>query len=130
MKTRIWIGWTVTGLMAALMLLSAVPDVFRVPEAMVVFRRLGYPPYLLLFLGTAKIFGVAAVLAPGIPRVKEWAFAGLTFDLCGALYSHLSVGDPPSVWMPAVIGLVLMACSYIAYRTRPSRAPETTVGHI
>lgn len=107
--------------MAALMLLSAVPDVLQVPEATAVFRRLGYPPYLLLFLGTAKILGVAAVLTPGIPRVKEWAFAGLTFDLCGALYSHLSVGDRPSVWMPAAIGLLLMAGSYVAYRTRPSR---------
>jgi ABC-type amino acid transport system permease subunit len=122
MKIRTWIGWAVTGLMAALMLLSAVPDVLRLPEAITVFRRLGYPPYLLVFLGTAKILGVAAVLAPGIPRVKEWAFAGLTFDLCGALYSQLSVGDPPSVWMAAVIGLVLMAGSYIADRTRTSRA--------
>jgi hypothetical protein len=125
MNTRIWIGWAVTGLMAALMLLSAVPDVLRVPEAMTVFTHLGYPPYLLLFLGTAKILGVAAVLTPGVPRLKEWAFAGLTFDLTGALYSHLSVGDPASVWMPAAIGLALMATSYAAYRTRPTRADIT-----
>ena len=129
MKARIWIGWAVTGLMAALMLVSAVPDVLRVPEAMSVFRHLGYPPYLLLFLGTAKILGVAAVLAPGVPSLKEWAFAGLTFDLTGAMYSHLSVGDPPRVWMPAVVGLVLMAGSYIAYRTRPSRA-DSQARHI
>ena len=118
MKARTWIGWAVTGLTAAVMLLSAVPDVLRIPDALAVFRHLGYPPYLLLFLGTAKIFGVAAVLMPGVPRLKEWAFAGLTFDLTGALYSHLSVGDPPSVWMPAAIGLVLTAGSYAAYRTR------------
>ena len=122
MKARTWIGWAVTGLMAALMLLSAAPDVLRIPGALAVIRHLGYPPYLLLFLGTAKILGVAAVLTPGVPRLKEWAFAGLTFDLTGALYSHLSVGDPPSVWMPAAIGLVLMAGSYVAYRTRPGRA--------
>jgi hypothetical protein len=108
--------------MAALMLLSAVPDVLRIPDALAVFRHLGYPPYLLLFLGTAKIFGVAAILIPGPAGLKEWAFAGLTFDLTGALYSHLSVGDPASVWMPAAIGLVLMACSYVAYRMRLSRA--------
>jgi hypothetical protein len=122
MKARIWIGWVVTGLMAALMLLSALPDVLRLPDALVVFTRLGYPPYLLIFLGTAKILGVAAILIPGPARLKEWAFAGLTFDLTGALYSHLSVGDPASVWIPAAIGLVLMACSYVAYRTRLSRA--------
>src|SRR4026209_469251 len=101
MKARVRIGWVVTALMAALMLLSAVPDVLRIPDALAVFRHLGYPPYLLLFLGTGKILGVAAVLIPGVPRLKEWAFAGLTFDLTGALYSHLSVGDPASVWMPA-----------------------------
>ena len=122
MKAGIWIGWAVTGLMAALMLLSAVPDVLRIPAAMTVFTHLGYPPYLLFFLGTAKILGVAAVLAPGVRRLKEWAFAGLTFDLTGALYSHLSVGDPASVWMPAAIGLVLMTGSYIAFRTRASQA--------
>src|SRR6185312_8671766 len=125
MKARIRIGWVVTALMAALMLLSAVPDVLRIPGALAVFRHLGYPPYLLVFLGTAKMLGVAAVLTPGVPRLKEWAFAGLTFDLTGALYSHLSVGDPASVWMPAAIGLALMAGSYLAYRTRPSRADNS-----
>ncbi|HEX6976229.1 MAG TPA: DoxX family protein [Vicinamibacterales bacterium] len=119
MKTHTWLGWVVTGLMAALMLLSAIPDVLRVPGALAVFAHLGYPPYLLVFLGTAKLLGVAAVLTPGLGRIKEWAFAGLTFDLAGALYSHLSVGDPPSVWFAAAIGLALMAGSYIAYRTRP-----------
>ena len=58
------------------------------------FRHLGYPTYLLPFVGTAKILGVAAVLFPGFGRVKEWAYAGLVFDLTGALHSHLSVGDP------------------------------------
>jgi hypothetical protein len=126
MKGRTWIGWVITGLMAALMLLSAVPDVRRIPDALAVFRHLGYPPYLLLFLGTAKILGVAAVLTPGVPTLKEWAFAGLTFDLTGAVYSHLSVGDPASAWMPAAIGLVLMAGSYIAYWTR--RAEPVALG--
>ena len=122
MKTRIWSGWAVTGLMAGLMLLSAVPDVLGIPDALAVFRHLGYPPYLLAFLGTAKILGVAAILVPGVQRLKEWAFAGLTFDLTGALYSHVSVGDPASVWAPAAIGLALMAGSYVVYRTRPSLA--------
>jgi len=104
--------------MAALMLLSAVPDVLRIPNALQVFTHLGYPSYLLLFLGTAKILGVVAVLVPGLPRIKEWAFAGLTFDVTGALYSHLSVGDPPGAWTPAVIALTLVGGSYVAYQRR------------
>src|SRR5580765_8582791 len=119
MRASTWIGWIVTGLMAALVLLSAVPDVLRIPDALLVFKHLGYPPYLLVFLGTAKILGVVAVLVPGVPRIKEWAFAGLTFDVTGALYSHLSVGDPASAWMPAAIGVLLTAGAYVAYRTRP-----------
>ncbi len=116
MKARRWIGWIVTGLMAALLVLSAVPDVLRIPGALQVFAHLGYPRYLLLFLGTAKILAVAAVLVPGLPRIKEWAFAGLTFDVTGALYSHLSIGDPPGAWMPAVAALALVGGSYLAYR--------------
>jgi hypothetical protein len=83
-----------------------------------VFNHLGYPSYLLVFLGTAKMLGVAAVLVPGLPRIKEWAFAGLTFDVTGALYSHLSIGDPPDAWMPALVALVLVSGSYVAYRVR------------
>src|SRR5262245_61124543 len=109
MKDRAWIRYVVMGVMAALMLLSAVPDVLRFPDGLGVFRHLGYPPYLLPFLGVAKILGVIAVLVPGRPTLKEWAFAGLTLDLTGALYSHLSVGDPASAWIPSVAGLVLMA---------------------
>src|SRR5262245_33764007 len=118
MRAANWIGWTITGLMAALLLMSAVPDVLQIPGALAVFRHLGYPPYLLVFLGTAKILGVVAVLLPGLSRIKEWAFAGLTFDVTGALYSHLSVGDPPSAWAPAVIALTLVGSSYVAYRVR------------
>ena len=120
-RVHAWIRWIVTGLMAALMLLSAVPDVLRIPAALQVFGHLGYPPYLLLFLGTAKMLGVAAVLVPGVRTIKEWAFAGLTFDLTGALFSHLSVGDPPSAWAPAMVGLMLVAGSYFAYRMAQQR---------
>ena len=125
MKHFRWLSWMITGLMASLMLLSAVPDVLGVPGAVSVFRHLGYPSYLLLFLGTAKMLGIAAVLVRGIPRIKEWAFAGLTFDVSGALYSHLSVGDPPSAWMPAVLALALIGGSYVAYRLRIGQAASS-----
>jgi hypothetical protein len=107
--------------MAALMLIASIPDILRVPQAAAVFAHLGYPTYLLIFLGIAKIFGVAAVLISGFPRLKEWAYAGLTFDLIGALYSHLSVGDPLSTWAFPTVGLFLVFGSYVLYRTMSNR---------
>ena len=111
--------WIVTGLTATFMSLASVPDILRNPQALSIFMHLGYPTYLLPFLGTAKILGIVAILVPGAGRLREWAFAGLIFDLLGALYSHLSMGDSPTAWMPAVIGLCLVGASYFVYRTQP-----------
>lgn len=116
MKTTRGPYWIVTSLMAAFMLMASIPDVLQIPQAVAIFIHLGYPTYLLPFLGTAKTLGVIAVLVPGFRGLKEWAYAGLVFDLVGALYSHLSVGDPPSVWMFPTLGLLLVIGSYVFYR--------------
>jgi uncharacterized membrane protein YphA (DoxX/SURF4 family) len=108
--------WIVTGLMAAFMLMASIPDILQIPQAVEIFTHLGYPTYLLPFIGIAKTLGVVAVLLPGFARLREWAYAGLVFDLIGALYSHLSVGDPPAAWVMPVIGLVLVTGSYALYR--------------
>jgi uncharacterized membrane protein YphA (DoxX/SURF4 family) len=110
--------WIVSGLMAAFMLMASIPDILGIPQAVEVFTHLGYPTYLLPFIGVAKTLGVVAVLAPGFHRLKEWAYGGLVFDLIGALYSHLAVGDPPSVWAFPIVGLILVAGSYLLYRRR------------
>jgi hypothetical protein len=116
-KTNV-LYWILTGLAAAGMTLAAIPDLLRTSEAVAVFTHLGYPTYLLPFIGVAKILGALAILVPVFPRLKEWAYAGLVFDLIGALYSHISVGDPPANWMPAVIGLLLVGGSYGLYRKK------------
>jgi hypothetical protein len=67
-------------------------------------------------LGTAKVLGVVAILVPGFRQLKEWAYAGLVFNLAGALYSHLAVGDGLGVWIGPVIGLTLVVGSYLSYR--------------
>lgn len=107
--------WIVTALAAALMTMASIPDVLSLPEAVEFFKHLGYPAYLLPFIGIAKLLGVIAILYPGFPRLKEWAYAGLVFDLIGAFYSHLSVGDSPSIWIFSIIGLALVTGSYILY---------------
>jgi DoxX-like family len=127
--------WIITSLMVAFMLLASIPDVLRFPQAVSIFGHLGYPVYLLPFLGTAKTLGIIAVLVPAFQRLKEWAYAGLVFDVIGALYSHLSVGDAPSGWMPALIGLVLVGGSYLSYRRQlisqvgPGRARSASHGN-
>jgi hypothetical protein len=60
--------------------------------------------------------GVVAVLVPSFRRLREWAYAGLVYDLMGATYSHLSVGDPLSTWIIPVVGLTLVVGSYLLYR--------------
>lgn len=125
MNGRTVFYWVVTGLMAAFMLMASIPDVAQSEFAAAAFTHLGYPHYLLPFIGVAKIAGVVAVLLPSPAKLKEWAYAGLVFDLIGALYSHLSVGDPASTWMFAVIGLVLVTVSYLlAGSGAPALSPE------
>jgi len=113
--------WIFTILLAALMFLSAIPDVLMVDGAIQIFEHLGYPRYLLPFIGVAKILGAVAILQPWFPRLTDWAYAGITFDLLGALYSHLAVGDAISFWVPPIIGLVLVAGSYYTLRILESR---------
>ena len=121
--------WILTGVMAAFMLTGSIPDLLRTPQAVEIFGHLGYPTYLLPFLGTAKILGLTAVLIPGFGRLKEWAYAGLIFDVTGAFYSHLSVGDPVSAWVFPVIALVLIVGSYVFARLR-MRERTVVVGHL
>ena len=107
--------WIITILMCAFMGLGAVMDVVKNPAGVEIMMHLGYPEYLLPFIGVMKILGVVAILIPGFKKIKEWAYAGLFFDLVGALYSHLAIGDTVVNWVGALIGLVLVLCSYTLY---------------
>lgn len=108
--------YIVTGLMSAFLAISAIPDVLMIKEAVEVFRHLGYPDYLLPFIGVAKLLGVLGVLNPYFPRLREWAYAGLAIDVTGAFYSHISVGDPLPMTLGPVIALALILGSYFLYR--------------
>jgi uncharacterized membrane protein YphA (DoxX/SURF4 family) len=118
MKKTTILYWIFTGLLAALMVASAIPDALSVPEAVTFFQHLGYPAYLLPFLGVAKLLGAVAILVPGFARLKEWAYAGFVFDLAGAMYSGIAVGDPVGAWLPISIGLLLIALSYRLYHKK------------
>ena len=73
---------------------------------------LGYPAYLQHFLGVAKVLGAVVILLPGLRRLKEWAYAGMTFDLLGASYSHFAHRDDVAELLLPVSLLALLALSY------------------
>ena len=82
-------------------------------------KGLGYPTYFILFTGVAKVLGIIAILIPGFPRIKEWAYAGLMFDLIGAIYSVTSVNQEG--WQFILIPLTLGILSYYFYHRRLAR---------
>ena len=72
------------------MIQSAIPDALLTENAIkYTHDYLGYPLYFIHFIGVAKILGSIAILIPGFNRIKEWAYAGLFFDLAGAVFSNV-----------------------------------------
>ncbi len=110
--------WIFTILLIALMLFSAFASLKQNPDGVAMMKHLGYPYSVLTLLSVAKILGVIAILIPGFPRLKEWAYAGFTFDLVGAIYAGLAVGDPISAQLPIIVGLVFVFGSYIFYHKK------------
>ena len=110
--------WIFTGLFSAFMLTSTIPNILSSQEWVDVFNQLGYPLYMLPFLGVAKLLGIIALLIPGFPRIKEWAYAGLFFDLTGAVYSGLAVGGFDPLMLVMLVPFGLGTLSYIFHHKR------------
>ena len=88
--------------------------------------HMGFPPDMLTLLGVWKILGVVALLVPGSPLLKEWAYAGFFFLITGALFSHIAVGHAWAELFPALLLLVLLVLSW---RLRPSEQRTAVAGH-
>ena len=116
-KTNV-LYWVFTGLFAAVMLLSGVQNMLVIESSVALLSHLGYSVYIIPFLGVAKILGAIAIVIPGYPRLKEWAYAGLFFDLVGATYSGIMTDglQPPMAGMLIFFGLFLL--SYLWYHKR------------
>jgi len=118
MKKNKILFWASTGIFSALMVFSSIPDVVLAPEAREFMGKLGYPGYLLPFLGVMKLAGILAILTPGHRRIKEWAYAGLFFDLLGATYSQLSTrGIQPQVLFMALPVSLLFLSYFYSHKT-------------
>jgi hypothetical protein len=124
MKTTNILHWTFTGLFGAFMLFSAVPNIMVTRESVTIINHLGYPTYLIPFLGVAKALGAIAILVPGFPRLKEWAYAGLFYDLAGATYSGIASDGLQPAMAFMVLPFTLIALSYIYYHKRQRQLVE------
>lgn len=111
------VGYIVTTTLVVLAFAGGgLADLVQGPDMVSAMQQLGYPQYLLLILGVWKMLGAVAVALPRFPLLKEWAYAGMTFDLSGAALSHAAVGDPASA---VLTPLVLLALVWASWALRP-----------
>ncbi|MCZ8342642.1 MAG: DoxX family protein [Leptospira sp.] len=101
--------WITTGLVLFFLLPGSIMNIMQTEDWLEVFKQLGYPSYLLPFLGMAKISGCIVILIPNLRRLKEWAYAGLVFDIVGAIYSAFMAGpfDPRVLFMILPLSAIL-----------------------
>jgi hypothetical protein len=98
--------WVPTVLLALGMGMGGVCDALNLGGAVEMVEHLGYPAYFCTWLGIAKLLGVAAILIPGSRTLREWAYAGFTFDILAAAVSVYTVDHESS---PAYLfGLALI----------------------
>jgi uncharacterized membrane protein YphA (DoxX/SURF4 family) len=108
--------WVTTAIVAFVMLSGGVADVAHRSETVAGMVHLGYPVYFVTILGIWKLLGGIVLLAPRLPRLKEWAYAGALFDLTGATASHAVIGDDTGhlVWP-----LVFASLALVSWALRP-----------
>lgn len=102
-----------TSWVVGIMTVTGVLSVAHTKIMMEGYAHLGYPAYLANLLGVAKLLGVCALLAPRLPRIKEWAYVGFAIVFVSACYSHLESGDGFKALEPLAT-LAALAASYWA----------------
>jgi len=123
MTTKMVTYWVVTVLIALETLVGGVTDLIHGRSILVagppvadVVTHLGYPLYFVRIIGFWKVLGGIVLLVPGYPRLKEWAYAGIFFELSGAAASWLAyehnVGE-------AVVPMVLALLALVSWALRP-----------
>jgi uncharacterized membrane protein YphA (DoxX/SURF4 family) len=120
MKARAIEYWTTTALVAFFMGSGGVAQLAQFhnnPHAVV--PLLGYPMYFFAILGIWKVLGAIAILAPRFPRLKEWAYAGIFFDLTGAAASCAAVGGYGAYGFHVIAPLLIAGLTVASWWLRP-----------
>ena len=122
MKTKTIAYW-ITTILVAFSMSGGIFQLARVPGVVDGFVRiLHYPPYFVSILGFWKVTGAIAILIPRFPRLKEWAYAGICFDLTGAAASNFAVGGSA---FHILAPLIVLAFAVASWSLRP---PSRVIG--
>jgi hypothetical protein len=129
MKAKNITYWTTTVLIAFFIGSGGVAQLARVPGTVDGFVHiLGYPRYFVTILGFWKVLGAIAILVPRFPRLKEWAYAGIFFDLTGAAASSAAVGGSGGIYAFHILApLVLAVVAVASWALRPE---SRTIGSL
>src|SRR5262249_44130091 len=122
-RSRTVAYWITTALLALECAVGGVVDILQLPPFLTTLVRLGYPTYFSIILGVWKLLAVVALLAPRSPTLKEWAYAGIFFNVTGAAASHLAVGAGPGALVGPVAFTGLTLASW-ALRPPARREPR------
>ena len=97
------------------------------PGSLESMTHLGYPASFVTILGVSKILGVVALLIPKFPLLKEWAYAGFFFMMCGAIFTHIAAGNSMIEIFPSLLLLILIV---ISWYFRPSDRKIVSVNQL
>jgi hypothetical protein len=112
-KGKTIVYWATTGLLSVGLLGSGFAKLSAQAPLVENMNHLGFPPYLLSILGFWMVAGAIVLLVPGAARVKEWAYAGVVFQMTGAAASHMFAGDALSQSAPTLFFVGLAIASYM-----------------
>lgn len=114
------IAYWITTILVAFFMSGGIAQLARVPGVVDGFVRvLHYPAYFVTILGFWKVAGIIAILVPRFPRLKEWAYAGIFFDLTGAAASSYAVGGPGQV-LHVLAPLLVCVLAVASWALRPA----------
>jgi uncharacterized membrane protein YphA (DoxX/SURF4 family) len=119
MKAKSIVYWITTVLVAVSIGSGGAAQVAHVQQNVDGFVRvLGYPLYFVTILGVWKVLGAIAILVPRFPRLKEWAYAGIFFDLTGAAATWAAVGGSGEAFH-IIAPLIIAGLTVASWALRP-----------
>ena len=119
MKTKSILYWITTIFVALPIGSGGVAQVAHLKENVEGFVHvLGYPLYFMTILGVWKVLGAIAILVPRFPRLKEWAYAGIFFDLTGAAATWAAVGGSGEA-LHIIAPLIITGFTMASWALRP-----------